>query len=138
VPGWTFATGGATFLSTNQWATLTGGQRDDDHDGYGNKCDAQFPGHTGIPNVGTQDLTQYRSASGKSRVIDTCGTIGTRPCAIFDLDENIGGLPNIGTADLNQYRLLSGKVPGPRCAACTGTISVPLPCEAGTGGACAP
>ena len=37
----------ANFLSTNQWATLTGGQRDDDHDGYGNKCDAHFPGVAG-------------------------------------------------------------------------------------------
>ena len=38
----------ADFLTANPWATLTGGQRDDDHDGYGNKCDGKFPGVTGL------------------------------------------------------------------------------------------
>jgi hypothetical protein len=138
VPSWTLATGGTDFLASNQWATLSGGQRDDDHDGYGNKCDAQFPGHTGVPNVGSQDLTQYRASSGKSRAIDTCGTTGTVPCAIFDLNENIGGLPNIDSNDLNQYRSLSGKAPGPRCTThCTGS-SATLPCQAGTAGTCSP
>ena len=58
----------ANFLSTNQWATLTGGQRDDDHDGYGNKCDANFPGVAGL-FVGTGDLTQFRASNGKSRTV---------------------------------------------------------------------
>ena len=114
----------ASFLSTNQWATLTGGQRDDDHDGYGNKCDAKFAG-TGL--VGATDLAQYRASNGKSRTGDTCGTAGTRPCAIFDLDES-GTL--IGAPDLAQFRLLNGKLPGPKCATC------PLPCTAGTAGSC--
>ena len=76
----------AGFLTTNTWATLTGGQRDDDHDGFGNKCDAKFPGVTGTL-VGSGDLAQFRASNGKNRTGDTCGTIATRPCAIFDLDE---------------------------------------------------
>ena len=38
----------ADYLTANPWATLTGGQRDDDHDGFGNRCDAFFPGHAGL------------------------------------------------------------------------------------------
>jgi len=114
----------ATYLSTNEWATLTGGQRDDDHDGYGNKCDAKFtPGAL----VDTDDLTQFRASNGKNRAGDDCGTNGTMPCAIFDLDED-GAL--INTADLTAFRSLNGKAPGPRCPTC------PLSCSAGTAGTC--
>jgi hypothetical protein len=120
----------AGFLTTNPWATLTGGQRDDDHDGFGNRCDAKF---TAGPLVGSTDLTQFRASNGKNRTGDTCGTLGTRPCAIFDLDENSLLL---GSPDLTQFRLLNGKAPGPRCAACTGTGSVSLPCTAGASGTC--
>ena len=117
----------ATFLAANPWATLTGGQRDDDHDGYGNKCDAKFPDATGAA-VGTSDLTQFRASFNKSRALDSCGTVGTRPCAIFDLDE--GTAAAIGTPDLAQFRALFNKLPGPKCSSC------PLPCEAGTSGTC--
>ena len=116
-----------TYLSANPWATLTGGQRDDDHDGYGNKCDAKFPGTLGT-NVGASDLAQFRASNGKSRTGDTCGTSGTIPCAIFDLDE--GTAANIGAPDLAQFRLLNGKAPGPKCPTC------PLTCLAGTAGTC--
>ena len=34
----------AGYLTTNPWRTLTGDQIDDDHDGYGNRCDAKFVG----------------------------------------------------------------------------------------------
>ena len=119
----------ATYLASNPWATLTGGQRDDDHDGYGNKCDAKFPGTLGTA-VGAPDLAQFRASNGKSRTVDTCGTTGTRPCAIFDLDE--GTAAAIGAPDLAQFRLLNGKVPGPKCPTC------PLACTAGTAGSCGP
>ena len=46
----------------------------------------KFPGVTGLV-VSTGDLTQWRAANSKSRTGDTCGTTGTRPCAIYDLDE---------------------------------------------------
>jgi hypothetical protein len=120
----------AGYLTTNPWATLTGGQRDDDHDGFGNRCDAKF---TTGPLVGSTDLTQFRASNGKNRTGDTCGTLGTRPCAIFDLDE---ASLLIGSPDLTVFRSLNGKAPGPKCAACTGTGSVPLPCTAGASGNC--
>ena len=113
-------------FSLNPWMTLTGDQRDDDHDGYGNKCDAKFPGVAGTL-VGSGDLTQFRASNGKNRTGDTCGTLGTRPCAIFDLDESS---LLIGTPDLSRFRLLNGKAPGPRCTAC------PLPCQSGRSGSC--
>jgi len=43
----------------------------------------------------------------KSRSVDTCGTIGARPCAIFDLDE-LG--PLIAPGDPTQFHLLDGKL----------------------------
>jgi len=116
----------ASFLNTNQWATLTGGQRDDDHDGFGNKCDAKF-GTTGVVNAG--DLGQFRASQGKNRTGDTCGTSGARPCAIFDLDEaNL----IINASDLGVFRTLNGKLPGPKCPTC------PLTCTSGTAGTCGP
>ncbi len=118
----------SSYLAANPWATLTGGQRDDDHDGYGNVCDAKFPDVTGTV-VGSADLAQFRTANAQSRTADACGTLHTRPCAIFDLDEN-GSL--IGSADLSRFRLLNGKAPGPKCALC------PLVCSAGPSGSCVP
>jgi hypothetical protein len=116
----------ATFLSANPWATLTGGQRDDDHDGYGNRCDAKFPGVTGsIVHAG--DLVQFRASSGKNRTSDTCGSSGTQPCAIFDLDETT---TLIGAGDTTVFRQLNGKTVGPKCAAC------PLACQPGAQGSC--
>jgi len=119
----------AKYLGANPWVTLTGGQRDDDHDGYGNKCDAKFPGTTGSA-VGNADLVQFRASFLKDRSIDVCGTSGTLPCAIFDLDEGTAG--GIGNPDLAVFRTLFGKVPGPKCPTC------PLTCEAGTAGSCGP
>jgi hypothetical protein len=125
--------GGVTsFLATNPWATLTGGQRDDDHDGYGNVCDGKF---TNIgTNVNASDLAEFRASNGHDRATDTCGTAGTRPCAIFDLDvhqNDPGAATNISPADLARFReLLQAGPPGPKCADC------PLPCAAGAAGTC--
>ena len=117
----------ATYLAANPWATLTGGQRDDDHDGFGNHCDAKFPGTAGAA-VGNPDLAQFRASFGKSRTGATCGTSGTLPCAIFDLDE--GAAAAIGNPDLAVFRTLFGKQPGPKCPTC------PLTCEAGSAATC--
>ena len=116
----------AAYLAANAWATLTGGQRDDDHDGYGNPCDAKFPGTAGAA-VGPTDLAQFRASNNKSRTLDVCGAAGNRPCAIYDLDETNTA---IGPADLARFRLLNNKVPGPKCPSC------PLACTAGTAGSC--
>ncbi len=115
-----------TSATCDQWATLTGGQRDDDHDGYGNRCDAKF---VGSRLVGALDLAQMRASSNQARSGDTCGTSQARPCAIFDLDESDA---LIGTGDLTVFRALNNKLPGPKCASC------PLPCTAGTAGTCGP
>jgi FG-GAP repeat protein/thrombospondin type 3 repeat protein len=121
----------ASYLTANPWATLTGGQRDDDHDGFGNVCDADFPGTSQGGNVGPADTAQFKTAVGKSRASDVCGTSGTTPCAVFDIDLNdTGATTNIGPADTARYKLLLGHPAGPKCAAC------PLPCTAGTSGTC--
>jgi hypothetical protein len=116
----------AAFLASNPWATLTGGQRDDDHDGYGNKCDGKFPGVSGL-FVSNGDLIEWRTANTKNRTLDQCGASGTHPCAIYDLDET--GL-FISNGDLIQWRTLNTKQPGPKCPTC------PLTCTAGSAGSC--
>ena len=108
-----------SYLAANAWATLTGGQRDDDADGYGNACDAKFPGVPGTI-VDNSDYLQFQASNGRHRTQDICGTSGSMPCAIFDLNESaltIGGL------DLGIFRAREGLAPGPRCASC------PLPCS---------
>jgi hypothetical protein len=116
----------SSFLTTNPWATLTGGQRDDDHDGFGNRCDADFTATGAL--IGTPDLTQFRAANGKSRAnLSACGSPGGQRCARYDMDES-GTL--IGSGDLTIFRSLNGKAAGPRCTVC------PLPCEAGSAGTC--
>jgi hypothetical protein len=130
------AAGAATLLATgavNPYFTLTGQQRDDDHDGYGNRCDAKFPGAGGV-NVGTADIAQFRPSHAHPRISDDCGTSHTLPCTIFDLDETAG---NIGTGDLNLVRILSGKPAGGHLPAGSGKCpTCPLLCQAGTGGTC--
>jgi hypothetical protein len=115
------------------WATMTGGQRDDDHDGYGNKCDGDFtPAGT---NVGTLDIAQFNASNGKSRLTDLCGTAGNRPCAIFDLDE--GTALNIGTPDKAVLNSLLGLPAGGHNPAGSGKCpTCPLTCVTGVNGTC--
>ena len=63
----------AGYLTTNPWRTLTGDQIDDDHDGYGNRCDGKFTG-TPAQAVGGLDLAQFRASNTEDRRNDTCGT----------------------------------------------------------------
>jgi FG-GAP repeat protein/VCBS repeat protein len=135
VPGWTPADAGQSFLSSHPWATLTGGQRDDDHDGYGNVCDGDFPKTSQGGNVGPADTAQYKLSIGHSRLNDDCGSplgSGNTPCAIFDLNlnQNTDGVDNISPADTARFKLLLGHPAGPKCASC------PLPCVAGATGSC--
>ena len=113
------------FLASNPWATLTGGQRDDDHDGFGNVCDADFTETGAI--VGSGDLALFRTASGQGRDQDVCGTTAAEPCARYDLDQ-LGAL--INSADLAILRSSSGTAAGPKCPSC------PLACSAGSDGSC--
>lgn len=120
---------GSAFLWS--WVTLTGGQRDDDHDGFGNICDADFPGTTG-GNVGPADTAQFKASIGKPASGDVCGTSGTLPCAIFDLNltQHTDFVGNISPADTARFKALLSSPPGPKCPTC------PLYCTAGISGSC--
>ena len=114
---------------------MTGGQRDDDHDGFGNKCDADFT-PTGV-NVGLGDTAQFNASFGKSRLLDTCGTgtLGNKPCAIFDLDE--GTALNIGLGDRARFNALFGLPAGGHSPANSGKCpTCPLLCVSGVNGNC--
>jgi thrombospondin type 3 repeat protein len=143
----------ATFLAANPWATLTGGQRDDDHDGYGNKCDWTFRASSDT-KIGAEMDMMSLGGVGQNPAIssDLCGNTrypGFRPpipCAALDLDEDglvenwpFGSDYNVlynaagGTGDGYPYDVWDGSTMpgnGVKCAAC------PLPCQAGTLGNC--
>jgi hypothetical protein len=89
----------------------TGGQLDDDGDGYGNQCDADF-NNDGVVNY--LDLIELQASYGKSRSGTNCGSAGTTKCAIFDLD---GQNALIGAGDLALFRS-AGVSPGPKCTTC--------------------
>ncbi len=98
--------------------TTTGGQLDDDADGFGNACDAKF----GTPGqfVGGVDIGELLASFNKDRSGANCGGSGNKPCAAFDLD-NSGQF--IGGGDITRTFQLFNKEPGPTCEAC------PLECE---------
>jgi hypothetical protein len=101
--------------------TTTGGQLDDDADGYGNLCDGKFtPG----PIVTALDTIQYKTAINKPVAGSNCGTSGSDPCDRFDLD---GASPVITALDTIWYKQLLNLPVGPKCAAC-GVDIVALPC----------
>jgi len=103
------------------YRTTTGGQLDDDADGYGNECDAKFtPG----PVVTALDTIQYKTAVNKLVIGVNCGTSGTDPCDRFDLD---GMAPVITAVDTIVFKAKLSQPVGPKCAAC-GVDFVNLPC----------
>jgi len=110
----------ATFLAANPWAILTGGQRDDDGDGFGNVCDADFPGTSQGGTVNAADTAQYKASVTHDRTTNTCGTSHTARCAVFDLNlgQNTDNVNNINASDTARYKLLVGLPAGPKCAAC--------------------
>ncbi len=93
--------------------TTTGGQLDDDGDGFGNPCDAKF----GTPGqfVGGVDVGEHLASFNKDRSGSNCGISGTAPCAQFDLD-NAGQI--IGGTDILKTFQLFNQAPGPKCDAC--------------------
>lgn len=91
----------------------TGGQLDDDQDGYGNRCDGDFNNDGAIDFVDQQEFTPSMN---KQRSGTNCGSAsaGATKCSIFDLD---GAGTLIGSSDLTALRGL-GLEPGARCDAC--------------------
>ncbi len=90
--------------------TTTGGQLDDDADGFGNACDAKFVAAGAF--VGGADLAEIQASFNRDRAGSDCGTTGDRPCAMFDLD-NRGDF--IGAPDLSRSRQRFNALPGPNC-----------------------
>ncbi len=93
--------------------TATGGQLDDDADGFGNHCDAKFT--IGGQSVGGLDLAEITQSFNRQRAASNCGSSGSRACAEFDLD-NRGQF--ISAGDLSRSYQLFNSLPGPKCDGC--------------------
>jgi hypothetical protein len=120
--------------------TATGGQLDDDADGYGNACDGDFLGPS--PSVELDPLGLGLGDEGAIRVsipeagpypatsARTCGASGDLACDQFDLEP--GPDAALDGDDLGRFLILYGVlglgVAGPKCAAC-GVDFRALPCR---------
>jgi hypothetical protein len=132
----------ATFLANQAWMTITGGQRDDDADGRGTRCDFDY-NNAGV-SLTSSDFNDMKfsllPAAGLVSA-DTCGaTVGNPPageggsgtgqqCAEFDHNETGAVLTS---ADFNLAKAavaLGGLINTnfPKCASC-GNFAV-IPCE---------
>jgi hypothetical protein len=97
------------------YRTTTGGQLDDDADGYGNHCDGDF-GRDGSVIVTALDTVQYKTAVNRPVAAIDCGSpAGSRTCDQFDLD---GSGPVITALDTIRYKQLLNRPLGPKCPAC--------------------
>jgi hypothetical protein len=110
--------------------TTTGGQHDDDADGWGNRCDADY-NNVGAA-VDSTDLSLFKVAFGKKRTASTCNPGGTTPCDLFDHN---GVTTIIDSSDFAIFKALFGhtkKSDGDlmeRCPQCGPTYPDPnLPC----------
>lgn len=108
--------------------TTTGGQLDDDADGFGNMCDGDMNGIDLVVNPA--DLSQFKASYGKKRTKTNCGSAATSPCDVYDMDGD-GFL--ISAPDLGRFKAVFGAKQGKglwvRCSTC------PLACA---GDACGP
>ena len=86
-------------------------QIDSDHDGYGNRCDADYD-NDGI--VSTSDWVRLAKAFG--------ARVGS-PSYSAALDANGDGV--IGGPDFTRLRRSMGKPPGPSGLSCAGTVPCP-------------
>ena len=95
--------------------TLVSGQREDDGDGIGNKCDFKY-GTLGAL-VSPIDVSHMRSSVFTLLSLNTCGLSGTANCAQFDHDE-LGAL--VAPGDVSLLRSAVFTPNGPSCsdAAC--------------------
>lgn len=120
--------------------TATGGQLDDDGDGYGNVCDGDFVAPSGTieldpfgQGVGDQGAIEASIPEGgpyPSTSASTCGVSGNLACDQFDM----AGGPDaaLDAADLAWFRSqyvgpFLPTIPGPKCPLC-GSDFRKLPC----------
>ncbi len=109
--------------------TLTGGQLDDDADGFGNVCDGDFIGGDDLITQADRDEIEASIPVGgpyPSTSAQSCGTTGAAPCDRFDL----AGTPKpaLSPDDAAFFDLLQLYVPSPaKCPSC-GVDFKALPC----------
>jgi hypothetical protein len=113
----------------------TGGQVDDDLDGFGNQCDGDFTEDLGDGFSNTLDLIRFLDAFGKPISAASCPDENNRltgSCARYDLDVANGFInvldlmkmiEQVGTRT-SEYQCGNGD---------DGTMRCPLQCEEGTG-----
>jgi hypothetical protein len=94
------------------YRTTSGGQLDDDYDGYGNLCDCEF---ALVAICGALDTLLYKTAINKPVWASNCGIPATNSCDRFDLD---GMSPVINALDTIRYKQLLNQPVGPKCPIC--------------------
>jgi hypothetical protein len=104
--------------------TLVSGQRDDDGDGRGNRCDFDYDNAGAV--ISAIDFNEMKSSVGGLVSSATCGLGGTLACAPFDHDEAGAA---IAAADFNLTKAAVGKIIAdafPTCPACARPYSCAL------------
>jgi hypothetical protein len=84
--------------------TTTGGQLDDDADGYGNRCDGDY-NNVGAA-VDSTDLSLFKAAFGKKRASSLCNPGGSSPCDRYDHTNSVA---TIDGTDFTIFKALIGK-----------------------------
>jgi hypothetical protein len=98
-----------TFLANSTvtpgaFQTTTGGQLDDDADGFGNHCDADY--NQAGAAVDSTDLGLFKFAFGKKRAQSTCNPGGTSPCDRYDHNNAVA---TIDSTDFTAFKTLFAK-----------------------------
>jgi hypothetical protein len=84
--------------------TTTGGQLDDDADGFGNQCDADY--NQAGAAVDSTDLGLFKVAFGKKRTLQTCNPGGSSPCDRYDHNNAVA---TIDSSDFTVFKTLFAK-----------------------------
>lgn len=103
------------------WMTLVSGQRDDDGDGLGNRCD--FDHDQAGTVITSSDFNHKKVSVGKLVSLAMgCGVGGGLRCGKFDHD---GAGAVLSATDFNLLKAQVGKLKAATCgAACTRPINV--------------
>jgi hypothetical protein len=91
-------------ISPASYQTVTGCQLDDDADGFGNECDADY--NDAGSAVDSSDLALFKVAFGEKRSASSCNPGGTSPCDEYDHNNIVA---TIDGADFTIFKSLWGK-----------------------------